>query len=1006
MTEAKPFQKATVKQVLRAFQNTSGPRRFLVADEVGLGKTVVAQHVIRQLIKAQNRPLVVFYICSNLTIAQQNQNKLLEVIPNREERFRARCPVDRLTLMPAEAPPTHPLLHIYTLTPETSLPMRAGRRRDGRQEERALIHALVESAWPSFFERKGVDVFKVNAGKWWKQLIHRQRLKMTTELKNLFVQAVRDEFGLEPRQWVLSALLNVEEPLKLISLLRNALATGAIKKLRPDLVIFDEFQRFRDLVSSNGVGDAEDEAAQRLIRAIRGDGSKNPPALLLLSATPYRMLSHRWEEEAGVTHHAEFFDLVKFLWGGNEFAEGKRADCEKAFSEFERELRKGRPCSDEALKAREKIQKLLRPVMARTERGSHHNGWAELHTLNIQTELNTEDLKVFKHLSESLIEKHRSGAVPYWTSIPLPMQTMGNRYKSWQEAEPVPAGDLPAVSRNYQSQKARLKKWPHPRLRALQEFMPARQLALPWVSPSLPWWPLGGGWKHQGPEKILLFSRFVAVPQAVASLISFDLERVLLADKGISYGDVTKRRLLTASKNGLRILGLFYPSPWLISATDPLMTKGHSLSKVRQAMIAQVNEGLNRLGIVVREGGRSRPTSNILGQIDHRAGNWNWAIKALWKAQAEKSDQKDPDGRIIDHLTQWNDESMKTIDSVTPKERDRLAEYALGSPGVITGRALSRYWPAAVSAKGLQNTWELLWNGLRNYLDQMVFVESLEGNDNTYPQAILRAGVAGNLEAVLDEHFWIIQKTQNAQGQELAENLREALQIRTGNYQLFKPDKSDLDGFNLRCHAAMPFLKAKRATIEGEESDQPLRTESLRKAFNSPFWPHILATTSIGQEGLDFHVWCSRLVHWDLCGNPVDLEQREGRIQRYGGLSIRRKIAQELGPVSYDHLSKGKSPCQALEKLAEEEFGDPSGLCPWWVCKGADIERYIFDLPTSEQALKLQWVKEQRLLYRLALGQPNQEDLLELMISRGIKPEEIRKVVIDLSPWFQKVKKD
>ena len=30
------------------------------------------------------------------------------------------------------------------------------------------------------------------------------------------------------------------------------------------------------------------------------------------------------------------------------------------------------------------------------------------------------------------------------------------------------------------------------------------------------------------------------------------------------------------------------------------------------------------------------------------------------------------------------------------------------------------------------------------------------------------------------------------------------------------------------------------------------------------------------------------LVHWDLCRNPVDLEQREGRIQRFGGLAIRR----------------------------------------------------------------------------------------------------------------------
>ncbi|MEQ9588047.1 MAG: hypothetical protein RJS97_08845 [Parvibaculaceae bacterium] len=45
MTELKPFQRATVQAVLAAFDRRRKTRRFLVADEVGLGKTVVAQHV-------------------------------------------------------------------------------------------------------------------------------------------------------------------------------------------------------------------------------------------------------------------------------------------------------------------------------------------------------------------------------------------------------------------------------------------------------------------------------------------------------------------------------------------------------------------------------------------------------------------------------------------------------------------------------------------------------------------------------------------------------------------------------------------------------------------------------------------------------------------------------------------------------------------------------------------------------------------------------------------------
>ncbi|MEA3275971.1 MAG: helicase-related protein [Pseudomonadota bacterium] len=63
--------------------------------------------------------------------------------------------------------------------------------------------------------------------------------------------------------------------------------------------------------------------------------------------------------------------------------------------------------------------------------------------------------------------------------------------------------------------------------------------------------------------------------------------------------------------------------------------------------------------------------------------------------------------------------------------------------------------------------------------------------------------------------------------------------------------------------------------------------DSVRAAFNSPFRPFVLTSTSIGQEGLDFHPWCHRLVHWNLPGNPVDLEQREGRIHRYKGHAAR-----------------------------------------------------------------------------------------------------------------------
>ncbi len=130
MSDLKPFQQATVNAVISAFRRKRGSRRFLVADEVGLGKTVVAQHVIKRLMEGRRKPLVVFYLCSSLAIATQNRRKLLEVLPTKEDRAAADCPVDRLSLLKVSAQPTSPALHLYSFTPDTSIPIRKRHRRD------------------------------------------------------------------------------------------------------------------------------------------------------------------------------------------------------------------------------------------------------------------------------------------------------------------------------------------------------------------------------------------------------------------------------------------------------------------------------------------------------------------------------------------------------------------------------------------------------------------------------------------------------------------------------------------------------------------------------------------------------------------------------------------------------------------------------------------------------------------------------------------------------------
>ncbi|MGG6548717.1 UNVERIFIED_CONTAM: hypothetical protein NY100_25225, partial [Prevotella sp. 15_C9] len=61
----------------------------------------------------------------------------------------------------------------------------------------------------------------------------------------------------------------------------------------------------------------------------------------------------------------------------------------------------------------------------------------------------------------------------------------------------------------------------------------------------------------------------------------------------------------------------------------------------------------------------------------------------------------------------------------------------------------------------------------------------------------------------------------------------------------------------MRTHYALPFTNKK--TDEKNVS----RAIDVRQAFNSPFRPFVLTTTSIGQEGLDFHWYCRKIMHWN-----------------------------------------------------------------------------------------------------------------------------------------------
>lgn len=58
--------------------------------------------------------------------------------------------------------------------------------------------------------------------------------------------------------------------------------------------------------------------------------------------------------------------------------------------------------------------------------------------------------------------------------------------------------------------------------------------------------------------------------------------------------------------------------------------------------------------------------------------------------------------------------------------------------------------------------------------------------------------------------------------------------------------------------------------------------------FNFPTYPNILVCTDVLKEGVDMHLFCHEIVHYGVAWTSGDLEQRIGRIDRFGSQTSRR----------------------------------------------------------------------------------------------------------------------
>ena len=1065
----KDFQRRTaVFAFEKLFLDTNSPRRFLVADEVGLGKTLVARGIVALAIDhlwEHVKRIDIVYVCSNKDIARQNIERLRVT---KDEGFTL---ATRLTLLARHRKVSNGddfrnnSLNFISLTPGTSFDQQGTQL--GEKSERVLLYHLLTQCWGVsgmaaqnvFQGNAGVESFRNDVA-----MFHDQ-YELAPDVLKLFVAELKEA----QRKCKLTDGINLRErfedlckrfprtrdavPLNdridrnvFVGEMRRILAKACVKVLSPDLVILDEFQRFRHLLSNDSEAG---ELAHDLFNFVDEESKAH---VLLLSATPYKMYTIS-AEAAEDNHYEDFLRTLKFLLKSDEEANRIAA----LLSSFRQELLRGGGQGSTLLnKLKISIQNALQRVIARTERlavNLDRNGM--LVEKESSGELTSDDLRGYCDIQRIARLIDAPDMLEYWKSAPYLLNFMDEYQFKNSVVTALSDSDTGPKLHQILANSPRLllskavieggKEIPpgNSRLRGLIGGMTRNGAwQLLWIPPSNPYYKLDSVYalpSLKGMTKRLVFSSWRVVPKVIASLVSHDAEclakkayRKTTGKKAPGGVEGSQSQLLRFAIDrerrftGMPIFSLIYPSVFLARQCDPHAIAGKLRSQAMglpsKTAVRKVIEQILRTALAPHLA--SSPTK---GQKDEA---WYWAAPLLldidhycdealmWFAQDQLASkwagEQIEDERWAEHVDKLR-QFAKQPEVLGPPPSDLfqvLAGIAMGGPANCALRSLARTLKNHSSPypQELRNASARIGWSFRGHFNRPHVITILRGiiKGESYWQSVLDYSASGCLQAVLDEYIHVlkeslglIQTDDFKAAERIAEAVGSALSLRPSNLKVdyFEPSadssRVELESGRITARYALPLVEAQ------EEIDQDAsRVEKVRESFNSPFWPFVVASTSIGQEGLDFHTYCHAIVHWNLPSNPVDMEQREGRVHRYKGHAVRKNLASVYGA---EFSGEGMDPWSHIfDRSVNDRDISQNDLIPYWVYpleNGAKIERHVFAPPLSRDKERLEAIRRTMAIYRLVIGQPRQDDLVQYLIEQnsGVTEGDLENLSAELS---------
>ena len=1002
------FQQATIDWVKeQLFAPGRASSRFLVADEVGLGKTIVTAALVDEIRNKARKTAKIVYLTSSLDIARQNCQKLAsdaEII----EADRILLAFDKSLLdLPRRRARGEAIskeerdrkIELYSFTPGTSIFIK---KLTGTVQERRFLALLcmkyfgvsLGKAVRLFCHVKDEDGFRREL-----KFDYGLRFSMSLELKRALIDSWRgtsiriagEEISFQD---LLQLRLSEQSSRELVKELRSSLARLLLANLNPRLIIVDEFQRCHGLVE----WPVRSECAAFF----------NPRVpTLLLSATPYALapsMSIKVGSHDGSQHYKDFGKVLKFLY--NEERTPNRV-IEDLGNYGKAVLKNDGKTIERLLEEKARVERQLQTVMTRTERALFETEASkpDANFLSTWASEQGEPTYSVSSLAEFLVLRdavpHPSIMMNYWKSGAYPRTYMQD-YDEVKKAQWSKIKDLRSLrtdpSTDGVQSNIKLRYLVSDCLKGGENFQYL------WVPPSRSYYPGKGAFdpkvlQARKVKKALVFSVWSFVPKFIATEVAMMKVRQQTG-KSISQLDGSKHTVIKPSTvNWLRF---YYPSRLLSSCLThrDFVTAGDTkvLFKTAKKSLRDILHA--RLGDSAFKGtGVGSRAWQVIKRVEiEQDGLWERAGR-LYR----------PGGRNAEQVFATKDYQhlMEPQDKIYISERtlDELAQIAIASPSVCLYRALKTLMPGKLKDGELEidefvQLMRLCIHEVRTFINRHGTFDAVKSaiKRKSSPAARMEEYfLQGNIQAVLDEYLYLQQPNKKSRK---FKGYLDALKLVWGplkNYSLVQA-RGQAKKLRVPTDIAVAF--------SGGDQESDTR-DNIRLAFNSPFWPFILGTTSIGQEGLDFHLYCRDIYHWDLPTNPVAFEQREGRINRHNNLNVRRAIADNI-PVDqmagvahiWEYLFReAQNHCHAADRY---NFG----LSPHWIFTPPNalketnrIQRHILDLPLSKDKLKYEKLMTDIVHYRLALGQPNQRQFLEELAKQNkFSAEEIKGLTLQLFP--------